>query len=862
VVGSHPLYGLLLRFLPKSFRYEYGGEMRRIFADRMRKENPLLLWAEAIPDLLWTALCQHAALLRQDVRFALRSFRRAPGYAAAAVFTVALGIAASTAMFTAVDHVLIRPLPYAEPGRLVHLWEDASQFGWSSNEPAVANYLDWKAGNTVFEGMAADRGLWTNLTGDGPPERLEGAAVEWDLFPLLGVQPLLGRWFLTSEDAPNGPRVAILSYGLWQRRFGGEVSVPGRDILLDGAAYRVVGIMPPQFPFPRRDVEIWLPMRFTTADKLERDNNYIHVTARLKRGVTLAAARAQMKVADARIIQAHSKESNHVGIVVRPLREELSSNARLALWTLLCAAGCVLLIGCANLANLLLARSSERRKELAVRAMLGAGRERLVRQILTENLVLSCTGGCLGMVVAEWCLPLLGQLVPENLPVSQSLHSDWRVLLFGITLSAVTAFVFAWAPAWRLSREADLSSVAKEGSRSGLSGHRGRMRRLLVIGEVAASVVLLVCTSLLLEALSKIYRQDPGFDATHVLTLRTSLAFPKYDSASSREQYYERVLQGVRSLPGVQAAGFVSFLPLTMRGGVLPVTIPGEPPGKPEPIALFRVVTDGYFEAMKIPLLNGPYPNRTDTAASLPVAFVSRSFARRHWPDRNPLGRTFVFAEQTRTVVGVVADLPLRGLERKSEPQIYLPYRQLPGFLFHMPKDLALRTDGDPLTYAGAVRRIIYQVDPDQPVSDVQLMTHLLEQDTSARRLQLRLLGGFALITFLLAGVGLHGLLSFVVAQRHQEIGLRMALGARYADVLWMVLRQGSALALYGIGAGTLLAVAAGRMLERLLFGVSPTDALSFAVSIVLCLSVSLLACYLPARRAAGVDPILAIRKE
>ncbi len=866
------LFSLLMHVYPASFRNEYGPEMQRDFENRRRDCSSwfsvVLLWLAVIPDVLFTALREHLALLRQDIRYALRMFRRSPAFVLTAVFTIALGVGANTAIFTAVDRALVRPLPFRDPDRLVKLREDASHYGYPANNVSPPNYLDWKAQSKVFEDMAAYRGTSFNLTGAGLPERLDGAAFTANVFSLLGVKPMLGRTFLPEEDGPDSRRTVILSHGLWLRRFASAPNVIGRTLEFDGAPFTIIGVMPPTFHFPRADVEYWVAERLDTHDLTQRKNNYLDVIGRLRSGATVEQAQSEMSVIASRLEHAYPETNRYIGVRLRTLREEVSLRARLSLLVLLAAAGCILLIGCSNLANLLLARASSRRKELAVRTMLGAGRERLIRQILTESVLLSVGGGVAGLLLAVWTAPLLQTLVPDNLPMDHSLTVDWRVLGFGFALSVAAGLLFAMLPALHITSESSLASGSREGSREGVGGRKGMFRNALVVAEIGLSAVLLVCAGLLVQTLLRIENVDPGFRSEGVLTLRTSLPMPKYDRLAPRHRFYDQVLSQIRAQPGVQAAGCVSFLPLTMGGGIFPVWLEGQPrdTSRVSLNAMYRIATPGYFSAMGIPLISGRDFGEEDSLDKPRVAVVSASFARKSWPNQNPLGRRFEvqdIAEGLRTVVGVVGDVKVRGLERDSEPQVYTPYSQSDeGFTWFQPKDLAIRATLDPASLIPAVRKIIWSADPDQPISDVQTLPELLESETTARRLQLRLLGVFTGLALLLAAIGIYGLLSFLVSQRTPEIGVRLALGARAGGILGMFMRQGLALAGVGLALGLAVAYAAGRTMERLLFGVKPTDPLAYTVAAILCLVTTLFACYLPARRASHIDPMAAVRSE
>ena len=860
------LYRALLRLYPASFRAEYGDEMCLLFAKRRRDATGLFptlaLWLEALEDIAVNALRVHGDILRQDLTFTARTLRRSPGFALTAIAVAALGIGATTASFSITDHVLFRPLPFVQPDRLVVLWQD--QGGYSHTELSPANYRDWKAMSRSFEEMGAFGSQACNLGGVGEPERLEGEWVTSEVFRILGVRPALGRVFGLDDGAPDAPATVVLSHGLWQARFGGEGSVLGRQVLLDGVPHAVIGVMPSTFRFPNRDTELWISKRFVDADFEDRTDTYVHGVARLKRDASLEQARAEMRLVAAQLERAFPNENARTSATVNRLRDELPAQARLLPLALLGAAACVLLIACTNLTHLLLARAMVRRKELAVRAALGAGRERLVRQLLTESLVLALAGGALGVLIAASAVPVLARLVPHSLPIVEAPAMDLRILAFALVLTAATGIAFGVLPASRACGHAGVSGL-QEGSRAGVGGRRERARSALVVAEVTASVVLLVCCGLLLRALWRVQTVDPGFRADGVLTLRTALPLPRYTRTATRAQFYARVLSEVRALPGVSAAAYVSGLPMVRRGGLWPVVIPGQPqePGA-QPMAALRFVTPGLSAALGIPLRSGREISDSDTHEAPFVAVVSESFAKRHWPGKDPIGQRFQFGLADRTVVGVVGDIRLRGLEQTSEPQVYLSHQQVEdgSIIGYTPTDLAIRAAGQPLDVLPSVRAIIRHVDPQQPISDVRLLSDIVEGETAPRRTQVRVLAAFAAVAFLLAAVGLHGLLSFAVSSRAQEIGLRIALGARSADILSMVLRETLQMAAVGLVLGLVLAYTAGRGMEALLAGVRPTDAATFLAATGLSSLMTLAGSLLPAVRALHVNPIEVLRSE
>jgi predicted permease len=810
-------------------------------------------------EVLRNAPAVHWDILRQDLRYTARTLARAPGFTAVAILVLALGIGANTAVFSLTDYVLIRPLPFPSPDRLVSLWETLP--GYGHMELAPVNYRDWRRMNTVFEDVGALTTSEVNLIGQGAPERIKGAVVTGNLFAVLGVQPLIGHSIAAADDREGAPLVAVLSYGLWQRSFGGDAAVLGRKVNLDGTPYLVIGIMPPQFRFPNQEVELWTPFGFKAEADPDRNNNYFNGVARLREGVSLQQAAANMNVIADQLRRQYPKELAHAGATVELMRDEISEQRRLLLVALAGAALCVLLIACSNLANLLLARALARQKELAVRTALGAGRERLIRQLVTESMVLSILGGLLGIAMAGAALPLLTKLVP-SLPLPGTPSIDFRVLAFAAILTALTGIGFGIVPALRAGR-GDLTGL-REGSRSG-GGRKAGLRSALILAEVTLSVVLLISAGLLLRALSKIQSVDPGFRSEGVLTLETALPMPKYEAVAKRTAYFRRVLSEVQALPGVSDAAYISFLPMVMGGGIWPVDIDGKTLDRSEGhSASLRFITPGFFSTLKIPLYSGRNISESDADDKLMVAVVSESLARRYWPGQSPLGRHFKFAFVDRTIVGVVGDIHVRGLERNSEPQVYLPYQQDLGgvSLFYAPKDLVIRASGNPGLLLPAVRRIIQNADPEQPISEVRTLDEIVQDDTAPRALQVRIIGAFAALAFLLAGLGIHGLLSFTVSSRSSEIAVRIALGAQPSNILRIVLQDSLLLATAGVALGVALAYVAGRAMQALLAGLAPADAATFLSAAGLCFLMTLAGSLVPSLRALRVDAITAIRAE
>jgi predicted permease len=861
------LYNALLRLFPKSFRTEYEGEMRRLFADRLGKTGggiaAVLFCIETLFDVIPNAARVHLDILNQDLRYTARSLSRAPGFAFTAILVTALGVGATTAAFSIADHVLFRPLPFPDSERLVRLWQN--QNGYGHTELSPANYRDWKTMSRSFDAMGAFGTQAVNLGGDGEPMRLEGLWVTSDVLPLLGVPPLVGRLLPSDDTVSTASDAVVLSYALWQGRFGGDERVVGRRILLDGTPYDIAGVMPETFRFPNRDTQLWLSKRFTDQDFEQRDNNYVYGIGRLKKTTSLAEVRSEMTLVAAQLEKAFPNENAHTGATVDRLRDSLSSEARMLPLALLGAAGCLLLIACTNLTNLLLARAMMRKKEIAVRASLGAGRERLIRQLMTESLLLALIGGAVGVIIAVSAVPLLARLVPNTLPISSVPQIDFRLLGFSLVLTALTGLAFGVAPALRAGEDQGAKGL-QEGSRGAVGGRRERARSALVAAEVMGSVVLLVCCGLLLRALWRVQDVDPGFRTEGVLTLRTALPLPRYGVTATRVQFYTRVLSEVRALPGVASAGYASGLPMVMRGGIWGVAVEGEvqDPGALPPAAS-RFVTPGFLETMRIPLVRGRDISEADTFEAPAVAVVSESLVRRHWPGQDPIGRRFKFGPALeRTIVGVVGDIKVRGLERPSEPQVYLSYQQVAddSIIGYTPKDLVVRTNGPVTGLLPALRAIVQRADPQQPISDIRPLEEIVGGETAPRRTQVSVLAAFAGVAFLLAAVGLHGVLSFAVASRTQEIGVRMALGAGSGEILKMVLRESLRMAALGLGLGLVVAFIAGRGLQSLLAGLSAADLPTFAAACGLAAVMTLIGSLVPAVRAVRVNPMTVMRTE
>lgn len=857
-------YRLLLRLYPSSFRQEYGGEMTSVLRDRLRDAGPLGrvgVWAGGTAEVLAGAAAVHWDILRQDLHYTARTLRRTPAFTLTAILLLAIGIGANTAVFSITDFALLRPLPFPEPDRLVKLWQSVPGY-YSRTVVSPENYRDWKRQSRSYESMGAAWALSANLVVRGAePERIDGAAVTADLLPTLGVRPALGRWFSEEEDRENAAGTIMLSDALWRGLFGGDSSVLGRQITLDDQPYLVIGVMPSSFSFPSRQAEFWTTLRLSPRDT-DRTNTYLEVVARLKPGITIGQARAEIAAIANRLAVQYPKENEQITAVAIGMRDEVPRQSRMLILALNGAALCVLLIVCANLANLLMARALARRRELAVRTAIGAGRDRLLRQLATESGMLALAGGMLGVGVAYAAVPVLAQLTPVNLPSPESPAVDPRVLVFAFGLTALTGVIFGLLPALRIGRVVDAEGL-REGARSGARGDR--VRAALVVTEVIASIVLLVGAGLLIRALWRIQHVDPGFRADRVLTMRTTLAWPKYRETEKRASFYLRVLDEVRHLPGVTSAAYISGLPMVTRGGIWSVLLNGDTASRraSQSVSL-RYTTPDFFRTLDIPLLKGRDVSDADTAGSQFVAVVSESFARRYWPGADPIGRRFTVAFAERTICGVVADIRVRGLEAASEPQVYIPYRQIPdGYMStYAPKDLAIQSPAPLEQLVPAVRAIIRRADPQEPISDIRPLADIVGRETAPRAQQVRVLAAFAATAVLLAAIGLHGLLMFAVSQRTQEFGVRLALGAQPGNLARSVLAQGAVLALAGAVPGLLLAYAAGRSLQALLAGVEPGDPLTFGTVAIVTIGIALAGSLAAARRAFRLNPVDALRVE
>jgi predicted permease len=811
------------------------------------------------------------ANLLQDIRYGIRVLLKSPGFTVFAVVVLTLGIAANTAVFSIADAILMRPLPYHDASRLVMVWEDATSYGFPRDTPAPGNFAEWKARNQVFEDMAAmssDESY--NLTGEGNPEELLGRNVTANLLSVLGVAPALGRDFRSEDDVPGAPRVAILSYGLSVRRFGAQEGAVGKEIWLDGEKFTIIGVMPRGFQFPDRKSELWTPIRFTKEQLANHGSHLLEVVARLKPGVSLATANANLATIAKQLEKEFPEDNQKLGALAVPLREELAGNMRAAILVLLGAVCFVLLIACANVANLLLSRASGRRRELAMRLTLGATRARIARQMLTESVLLATLAGIAGVLLATFGTPVLARLIPAGFAPLNGTGVDAGVLAFAIALSVLTGILFGIVPALRVSQIDLVTSLKQGGGQSGVgSGGRG-LRDALVVAEVALAIVLLAGAALMIRSFDALHRSDAGFRPDHVLVMRTALPLPKYAEASRRRFFYDDVLARVGALPGVVSAGYTTWIPLTNTGGASMIRLEGHPLPPPghEFIPNVRFISGGYLRSIGARLIEGRTFDGRDGMDTQPVALINQTMARDYWTAENPIGRRFHKGNDPHypwiTVIGVVADVHQVALDQPARPEMYMLYQQQKSFeegVFN-PQYLAVRTAGDPMVLAEVIRQQVWAVDKEQPVANVMPLQNLVDEKLAPRETQTSLLGGFALLALLLASLGIYAVLSFAVTQRTQEIGVRAALGARPADILRMVLAQGMKLFVIGAVIGLIAAFALSKTLAYLLYGVSASDPFSFAAVVLLLGAVTALACYIPARRAMRVDPMVAVRYE
>lgn len=797
--------------------------------------------------------------LLQDVRYSVRTLLKKPGFTFIVVLTLALGIGANSAIFSIVNALLLRPLPYHDPDRLVVVW---SVYGTNDKAYAsAANYRDWKEQSQAFEHLAAyDTGRF-NLGGGVQPEAIDGALVSADLFPVLGVKPILGDLLRPEEEQRGQNRVALISNGLWQRRFGADKNVLGKTLTLDGDSYTVLGVMPANFNFPEK-AELWIPLSFSPDEMNDRSYNHLSVIGRMKPGVSLQQAQMEMSTIANRLAQQYPQSNAERGIRLVTLQEDIVGDIRLALLVLIAAVGFVLLIACANITNLMLARALRRQKEIAIRTALGATRLRLIRQLVTESLLISLLSGALGILLAFWGVGFLIRISPGNIPRLDEISVDMRVVVFTFIISLLTGLIFGLAPALQASSP-DLHDSLKEGKGTSGSGTgRQRARSWLIVAEMALALVLLIGAGLLIKSFLKLSHVEPGFNPNNILTMAVSLSPPKYKTRADLITFYQQLLQHIETVPGVQSVGAISHLPLSGRDFGLDFSIVGHPPASPgeSMAARYRVISLNYLRAMEIPLLKGRDFTERDRRESPPVVLINETLAKRYFPNEDPLGKLLNLEgqETPREIVGVIGSVKHVKLDTEAKPEIYAPHMQAP----QPTMTIVVRTSSDPLSFVSAMRSQVAAVDKDQPVYNVKTMDQYLSESVAQPRFRTMLLAVFAAVALILATIGIYGVISHSVNQRTHELGIRIALGAQPRDLFKLVVGQGLLLAVEGIVIGLIASIYLTRIMSGLLFGVSATDPTAFIAIPLLLIGVAFVASYLPARKAMKVDPIVALKHE
>ena len=814
--------------------------------------------------------------LLQDIRYGVRVLLKGRTVTFVAVIALALGIGANTAIFSVVNALLFRSLPYKNADRLAMIWETNSevQIGFDLLPVSIAAFDDWRKQGESFEAVSILDSQRYAFTGAGAPERVAGVITSANFFDVMGASPILGRTYTDEEDRPGANRVAVISYALWQSRFGGDKEVCGRTMRLDDSNYTIIGVMPRGFQFPRAtdlpsyfqlpaQTELWTPAGLTDKQLANRESHNKSVIVRLKPDVTLQQAQAEIDAITSRAAAQYEAAKGFSASVV-PLKQQLVGGLRLALLILLGAVGLVLLIACANVANLLLARAASRQKEMAVRTALGASRARLVRQRLTESVLLAIVGGAVAVLLAVWGIDLLLALSPASIPRKHEITIDGAALAFTFTVALITGVLFGLAPAFQVSRF-NLNETLKEGAR-GSTGSRNRIRSLLVVAEVALSLVLLIGAGLLIRSFARLTGTDAGFNPQNVAAMNLSLSSSRYDFGEKQTRFFQQALDHIRAIPGVVSVGAVSDLPLGGGEEIDQFSVEGAPAPKTlndTPLADFRFVDDGYFKTLEIPFIAGRAFTAYDNETAPQVVIINESLARRHFNGEDPVGKRLKAGSLQdeapwATIVGVVKDLKHSGLDADVRPQLYFPYPQkLWGRLV-----IVARSATDAASLFGAMREAVWAVDKDQPITSLRTMTDYLNDSVSQQRFNAILLAAFAVLALILAAVGIYGVMSYSVTQRTHELGIRMALGAKQRDVFRLVVMEGMKLALAGVALGLVGAFAATRLMASLLFGISATDPLTFTLISLILAGVALAACFVPARRATRVDPMVALRYE
>jgi putative ABC transport system permease protein len=803
----------------------------------------------------------------QDVRYGLRSFRKKPGFTVTAIVALALGIGANTAIFSVINGVLLRSLDYARPDRTVMIWERFAQHPEHQNVVSPANFLDWQKSTRSFEKVAAVWDVRQNFTGSGDPIEVHAQFVTAGFFPTLGVQPLIGRWFTEDEDRSGANLVAVMSHKLWQDRFGGNTSVLGQQVTISGRLFTIIGVMPPGFHFLDDQVQVWRPIAFDQAqDYRKTSGRFLKCVGRLAPGVTLEQAQSELNVIARQLEQQYPTYNTSWGVSLTPIREQIVGDVRPILLVLLAAVAFVLLIACANVANLLLARAASRQRELALRAALGATRIRLMRQLLTESVLLALSGGVVGIALAYWGVQLLKTFGPDNIPRLHEISIDPRVLLFSFAISLLTGVAFGLVPAFQASC-ADMSDALKEGARGSTAG-RGALRNVFVVAEVSLALVLLIGAGLMIRSFIRLHRVKPGFESDRVLTMRVQLPGAKYKEDQQRLAFFKKAQERLAALPGVKSVGAINFLPLTGMASNTSFNIAGRPEAPPgqAPGTEVRVISGAYFAAMGIPLLKGRLFDEHDGPDSR-VTVINETMARTYFPNEDPIGKQLAISwappepgkpQPVDEIVGVVGDTRETALERDPQPAVYWPLdRESYQFM-----TLIIRSAIDPTQLVATVQREIRAIDPDQPVADVRTLDAVVAKSIARPRFDTMLLGIFAAVALVLASVGLYGVMNYSATQRTQEIGIRMALGAKPGDILRLVVGHGMKLTAAGIVIGVIASLALTRVMSNLLFGVTATDLPTFVGVSAVLTAVALLANYIPARRATRVNPVVALRYE
>jgi putative ABC transport system permease protein len=857
--------------LRADWRQEWEAELWR--RERMLAEWDRLDWLNKLELLrrsasaFWDALVLQPQRLEdemfQDLRFGARMLRRHPGFTLIAALTLALGIGANTAIFSVVNAVVLRPLPFKDADRLVVIWESNPRN--KENEVSAANFIDWREQQSVFDQIAALSYANVVMTGGDEPERLQAAVVTPSFFSALGTQPGLGRAFLPEEGVPGAARAVILSHGLWRRRFAADPSIVGKQVTLSGANLTVVGVSPPDFQlqFPtNRQVDLWLPRVFSAQLSANREMHFLYVLGRLKPGVSINQAQSGMDAVAERLARQYPNTNTGAGVKLVPMQEQIVGKVRRALLILFGAVGFVLLIASANVANLTLSRAAARASEMAIRSALGASRLRVIRQSLTESMLLACLGGALGLLLAYWGIHLLVAAGLPTIPRLKEIGIDGQALGFTLLVSLLTGVIFGLAPALQVSQP-DLSESIKEGSRATSAGFQRRLRGLLVVSEVALALALLIGAGLLMRSFWRLLQVNPGFEPAHALAMNIALPGARYGQGHQQTAFFQQALQRIESLPGVVSAGIVSNLPLS--GSNMTTGITRDDRSAPAPSDVpevdYRIASSHYFRALGIPLRAGRQFDERDAQSGPSVVIINETAARRYWPGEDPVGKRLTITENPPVsceIVGVVGDVKHNRLDDEPRAEIYAPHSQAPASFMH----IVVRTVADPMSMVAAVRREIAAVDKDQPVHDIKTMEQLFAESISQPNFNMLLLSVFAAVALALAAIGVYGVISYAVTQRTHEIGVRIALGARRADVLKMVMRQGLVLALAGIAVGLIGAFALTRLMRTLLFEVSATDPVTFVSIPLLLAAVALAACWIPARRAMKVDPIRVLRRQ